>query len=306
MGPQGAIVRNALILFFTLASISFSSFASINTSKHNPSNLQTASVSNYVIDLSSGKTLYRKNSNVVMPIASLTKLMTAMVTLDAKLPLNQKITFTKTDREHMYNTYSRVRVGSELSRGETMHIALMSSENLAAAALAANYPGGYKAFIRAMNAKAKALGMTHTHFVDSSGLNPKNQSTASDVAKMVRAAYKYPEIRKYSTNGAVHTAYFTHPRYKLGYTNTNALVRGKKWDVNLSKTGFLDEAGRCLAMVTTIDGKKILMVMLDSQGKLTPIGDAGRIKQWLQTGKSKAITADAKYYQQQKLKQLTQ
>ena len=298
-------MRNALILFFTLASVSFSSFASINTSKLNPSNLQTAAVSAYVIDLSSGKTLYHKNSNVVMPIASLTKLMTAMVTLDAKLPLNQKITFTQTDREHMYNTYSRVRVGSELSRGETMHIALMSSENLAAAALAANYPGGYNAFIRAMNAKAKALGMTHTHFVDSSGLNPKNHSTASDVAKMVRAAYKYHEIRKYSTNGAVHTAYFTHPRYKLGYTNTNALVRGEKWNVNLSKTGYLDEAGRCLAMVTTIDGKKILMVMLDSQGKLTPIGDAGRIKQWLQTGKSKSITADAKYYQQQKLKELT-
>ena len=188
-----------------------------------------------------------------------------------------------------------------------MHIALMSSENLAAAALAANYPGGYKAFIRAMNAKAKALGMTHTHFVDSSGLNPKNQSTASDVAKMVRAAYKYPEIRKYTTNGAVHTAYFTHPRYKLGYTNTNtnALVRGEKWKVNVSKTGYLDEAGRCLAMVTTIDGKKILMVMLDSQGKMTPIGDAGRIKQWLQTGKSKAISTDAKFYQQQKLKELT-
>ncbi|EAS64570.1 D-alanyl-D-alanine endopeptidase [Photobacterium angustum] len=297
-------MRNAFILFFTLASISFSSMASINTSKLDPNKLQTASVSNYVIDLSTGKTLYKKNSNVKMPIASLTKLMTAMVTLDAKLPLNEKLTFTPTDKERMYNTYTRIRMGSTLSRGETIHIALMSSENLAAATLAGNYPGGYEAFIKAMNRKAKSLGMTNTHFVDSSGLDPHNHSTASDVAKMVRAAYKYPEIRKYSTS-PVHTAYFGKPSYKLGYTNTNALARGKKWTVNLTKTGYLDEAGRCLGMVTTIDGKRILMVMLDSQGKLTPIGDAGRIKQWLQTGKSKPITADAKYYQQQKLKELT-
>lgn len=297
-------MRNALILFFTLASVSFSSMASINTSKLNPSKLQTASVSNYVMDLSTGKTLYHKNANVKMPIASLTKLMTAMVALDAKIPLSRKITFTKKDKAHMYNTYTRIRMGSTLSRGETIRIALMSSENLAAAALATNYPGGHAAFIRAMNRKAKALGMHNTHFVDSSGLDARNRSTASDVAKMVRAAHRYQTIRKYSTT-PVHTASFGIPHYKLAYTNTNALVRGKKWAMNVSKTGFLNAAGRCLGMVTTISGKKILMVMLDSQGKMTPVGDAGRIKDWLLTGKSKPISADAKYYQRMKLKKLT-
>ncbi|MGR5227361.1 D-alanyl-D-alanine endopeptidase [Photobacterium damselae] len=297
-------MRRAIALAVALVSFSFSATASINTSKLKADNLHTASVSTYVMDLSAGRTLYKKNSNLVMPIASITKLMTAMVTLDAKLPLNEKITFNKADKERMYNNYTRVRLGSTLSRGETIHIALMSSENLAAAALAGHYPGGSKAFVKAMNAKAKALGMTHTRFVDSSGLDPRNVSTASDVSKLVRAAYKYRQIRKYSTT-PVHTAYFGKPNYKLGYTNTNALARGKKWTVNLTKTGHLKVAGHCLAMVTTIQGRKYLMVMLDTQGKLTPVGDAGRIKKWLETGHSGDISASAKAYQTQKYKQLT-
>lgn len=301
--PQGAIVGRALLFIFSLVSVSIATSAHATTAKLDPNNIQTASVSTYVTDLKSGKTLYKKNQNVVMPLASITKLMTAMVTLDAKLPLDEKITFKPIDKKRMYNGYTRIRMESRLSRGETIHIALMSSENLAAAALAGNYPGGYNAFIKAMNAKAKALGMTNTRFVDSSGLDPKNVSTASDINKMAKAAYKYTKIREYSTT-PVHTVYFSKPKYKLGYTNTNVLARGKKWDVEMTKTGYLDIAGHCLTMITKIDGKEILMVMLDAQGKLTPIGDAGRIKKWLQTGNSGKISDSAKNYQQVKLADL--
>lgn len=282
-----------------------SAIAATDKTNLDPSKIQTASVSTYVTDLKSGETLFQKNADIVMPIASITKLMTAMVVLDADLSLKEKITFDKTDKERIYNGYSRIRMESQLSRGEAIHIALMSSENLASAALADNYPGGYSAFVEAMNAKAKSLGMTDTRFVDSSGLSPKNVSTAADISKMVKAAYDYPEIRKYSTT-PVHTAYFKKPRYKLGYTNTNALARGKKWNVELSKTGYLDIAGYCLAMVTSIDGNKLLMVMLDAYGKLTPVGDAGRIKRWIQTGNSGKISDSAKHYQRTKLAELTQ
>ncbi|MCW8327959.1 D-alanyl-D-alanine endopeptidase [Photobacterium sp. SDRW27] len=298
-----------LLLILTLMCTSPLAVAKANTAQAYPDNLdpnkiETASVSTYVTDLSSGKTLFKKNSDVVMPIASITKLMTAMVVLDADLSLKEKITFDKTDKERIYNGYSRIRMASQLSRGEAIHIALMSSENLASAALADNYPGGYTAFVEAMNSKAQSLGMNDTLFVDSSGLSPDNVSTAADITKMVKAAYQYPEIRKYSTT-PVHTAYFKKPKYKLGYTNTNALARGKKWSVGLSKTGYLDIAGYCLAMVANIEGKELLMVMLDAYGKLTPVGDAGRIKKWIQTGQSGKISDSAKHYQKSKLTELT-
>ncbi|MGR5144204.1 D-alanyl-D-alanine endopeptidase [Photobacterium sp. DNB23_23_1] len=288
-----------------LVSISLALFISTShASKLNPDNIQTASVSTLVTDLKTNKTLFQKNTELVMPIASLTKVMTAMVVLDAKLPLDEAISFKKIDKERIYNGYSRIRMDSTLSRGVTLHIALMSSENLATAALARQYPGGYDAFIKAMNTKAKALGMTDTVFVDSSGLNPENVSTAADITKMIKAAYQYPTIKKYSTT-PVHTAYFKKPRYKLGYTNTNALVRGQKWDVTLSKTGYLDIAGHCLAMITQVEGKELLIVTLDAYGKLTPIGDAGRVKKWLQSGNSGKVSESAMHYQKQKLSTLT-
>lgn len=294
-----------LLYVLTAVGISFSSAVLAQPARLDPNRIETASVSTYVTDLKSGQTLFQKNSDIVMPIASITKLMTAMVVLDAKLPLKEKITFDTTDKDRIYNGYSRIRMESQLSRGEAIHIALMSSENLASAALADHYPGGYDAFIQAMNDKAKSLGMSKTRFVDSSGLSPENVSTAADLSKMVKAAYQYPEIRKYSTT-PVHTAYFKKPRYKLGYTNTNALVRGQKWKVELSKTGYLDIAGHCLAMIANIDGKKLLMVMLDAYGKLTPVGDAGRIKKWIQTGNSGKISDSAKHYQKAKLTELAQ
>ncbi|MCK5648389.1 MAG: serine hydrolase, partial [Gammaproteobacteria bacterium] len=218
---------------------------------------------------------------------------------DAKLSLKEKIRFAKEDKTSINNYYSRVRIGSQLSRGDVLRIALMSSENLAASALGRTYPGGSSAFVKAMNKKAKALGMKQTHFVNSTGLSEKNVSTASDLAKMVAAATKYPLIKKYSTT-KVYTARFKKPRYNLAYTNTNVLVRAGHQDVKLSKTGYLDEAGRCLVMLRKIDNKDVIMVFLDSFGKRSPIGDANRIKKWLQTGNQGKVAKAASNYERVK------
>lgn len=268
-----------------------------------PAKLQLASVSAYVADYKTGKVITAKNADTLMPIASITKLMTAMVILDAGQSLTEKITFTQNHRALIEYSYSRIRVGSQISRGEAIRLALMSSENLASAALGAHYPGGYTAFVKAMNAKAKMLGMDRSQFVEATGLSPMNRSTARDLSRLVTAAYSYPLIRKYSTT-PTHTANFNKPNYVLGYTNSNLLVRGSSWQIGLSKTGFLNKAGRCLVMVATLQGKPTVMIMLDSYGKRTPVGDAGRIKKWLETGNSGPITREAQQYQQQKLAQL--
>ncbi len=266
----------------------------------NPKNLQLASVSAYVADYKTGKTIASKNADLAMPIASITKLMTAIVVLDSGQSLKEKITFNQNHRALIEYGHSRIRTGSQISRGEAIHLALMSSENLAAAALGASYPGGYTAFVKAMNAKAKMLGMERTQFVEATGLSPMNRSTARDLSRLVTAAYNYPLIRQYSTT-ATHTANFSKPNYVLGYTNTNVLVRGDKWNVSLSKTGYLNEAGRCLVMVAKLQGKQTVMIMLDSYGKRTPVGDAGRIKKWLETGNSGSISPSATQYQKTKL-----
>ncbi|WP_198264083.1 D-alanyl-D-alanine endopeptidase [sulfur-oxidizing endosymbiont of Gigantopelta aegis] len=259
-----------------------------------------ASVSAIALDLKNNAVLFEKHAHIIMPIASITKLMTAMVILDAKLSLKEKIRFAKADKNNINNYFSRIRIGSELSRGDTLRIALMSSENLATAALARTYPGGSVAFVKAMNKKAKQLGMKKTVFVNSTGLSEKNISTATDLAKMVAAASHYPEIKKYSTT-KVYTANFKKPRYRLAYTNTNVLVRAGHRDVKLSKTGYLDEAGRCLVMLRRIDNKDVVMVFLDSFGKRSPIGDANRVKKWLQTGKRGKVAKAAANYQRVKL-----
>ncbi len=259
-----------------------------------------ASVSAAVANLKTGEPLFNKNAQLVMPIASITKVMTAMVVLDAKLPLDEKIKFTKADKQRINSYFSRIRLDSEISRAEVLRLALMSSENLAAAALAANYPGGYNAFVKAMNKKAKSLGMKNTRFVDSAGLSVENVSTARDLSLMVAAAAKYPKIKEYSTS-AVHTAYFKKPKYKLGYTNTNGLVRAGKWEISLSKTGYLDEAGRCLVMITELKGEPVVMVMLDSFGKRSPLGDANRLKKWITTGNVSKVASAASNYEQTKL-----
>lgn len=262
--------------------------------------LKLASVSALAMDAETGELLFEKHANLRMPIASLTKVMTAMVVLDSRQSLSEKIRFSEADRRSINHYFSRIRMGSELPRGEALRLALMSSENLAAAALANNFPGGESQFVAAMNAKAAELGMRNTRFVDSSGLSPKNISTAVDLAKMVAAAAEYPEIQRYSTT-AVHTANFSRPGYKLAYVNTNPLLRYKRWQAELSKTGYLDLAGRCLVMKTEVDDRPVVMVMLDSFGKSSPVGDAGRIKRWIENGEVGRVASSAARYQRSKL-----
>ncbi|UTF59915.1 D-alanyl-D-alanine endopeptidase [Gilvimarinus sp. DA14] len=261
--------------------------------------LQLASVSAQVMPLQSEQPLFEKRSDWVMPIASITKVMTAIVVLDSKADMDERLKVEKRHFPAAANAYSRIRPGSAAKRSDLLKIALMSSENYAAYLLAWHHPGGYDAFIEAMNAKARELGMLNTRFVDSSGLSEKNVSTASDLMRMVKAAYQYPEIREASTSSK-HDVWFTQPGYSLYYANTNPLVRSSRWDVSLSKTGYLIDAGRCLVMVTDIDGEEVGMVFLDSFGKRTPLGDAGRTKRWITSGTASQIAGAAQRYEIEK------
>ncbi|WP_233802144.1 D-alanyl-D-alanine endopeptidase [Paraburkholderia sp. HP33-1] len=246
----------------------------------------------YVIDQNSGESLFDKNSRAVVPIASITKLMTAMVVLDSKEAMTDQIEVTDEDRDYEKNTGSRLSVGSVLSREDMLHIALMASENRAAAALSRYYPGGRPAFLAAMNAKAKQLGMNDTHFENPTGLTSMNVSSARDLVKMVNAAYQYPLIRKFSTDHSYEV--YTGKR-TLAYNSTNALVRNPTWDIGLQKTGFINEAGECLVMQATIDGRPMVMVLLDSSGKYSRFADATRLRTWLDNGggQPRITSADA-------------
>jgi len=246
----------------------------------------------YVIDQNSGESLFDKNSRAVVPIASITKLMTAMVVLDSKEPMTDQIEVTDEDRDYEKNTGSRLSVGSVLSREDMLHIALMASENRAAAALSRYFPGGRPAFLAAMNAKAKQLGMTDTHFENPTGLTSQNVSSARDLVKMVNAAYQYPIIRRFSTDHSYEV--YTGKR-SLAYNSTNALVRNPTWDIGLQKTGFINEAGECLVMQATIHGRPMIMVLLDSSGKYSRFADATRLRTWLDNGGDQAriTSADA-------------
>ena len=245
----------------------------------------------FVVDQNTSEVLFDKNSNVVVPIASITKLMTAMVVLDSKAPLTDQIEVTDEDRDYEKHTGSRLRIGSVLSREDMIHIALMASENRAAAALSRYYPCGRPAFIAARNAKAKELGMNDTHFENPTGLTSHNVSTARDLVKMINAAYQYPLIRKFSTD----RSYEVYPgRGVLAYNSTNALVRNPTWDIGLQKTGFINEAGECLVMQATIHGRPMVMVLLDSSGKYSRFADATRLRKWLDDTDGQRITsADA-------------
>lgn len=248
----------------------------------NPAKLDVRSSSALVLDVNTGKTLYQKNATKVRPIASLTKLMTALVVLDAKQNLSQTLTVDKNDLDRVKHTHSRVRMGTKVTRRDALHLALMSSENRMASALARHYPGGRSAFVRAMNNKARALGMRNTHFYDSTGLSTRNVSTAQDLGKLAAAAYRQPLIRQF-TQDENREMRFSSPAYSLMFNNTNPLVKNPDWDVRLSKTGFTDEAGRCLVMRAKPDRQELAIVLLNSVGKRTPIGDANRIRQWLKS-----------------------
>jgi len=226
--------------------------------------------------------LYSKNTDVPMPIASITKLMTAMVILDAQLPLDEQIIIEKEDVDTLRGTRSKLKVGMTLTRDELLQLALMASENRAAAALARAYPGGVPAFVAAMNRKAEALGMMDTRFVDSTGLNSGNVSTAQDLVKMVKASYGYELIREYTT--APSHAVGLRKSRNLPFHNSNRLVKSKSWDIGLSKTGYIRDSGRCLVMQVRIAEQELIIVLLDSWGKYTRIADANRIKRWIETG----------------------
>ncbi len=243
--------------------------------------LRLASSKALVINQNTGEVIYAKNTNLPTPIASITKLMTAMVMLDAKQSLDEEITVSEGDVDYLKGSGSRLSVGSSLTRGDMLQVALMASENRAASAIASNYPGGKAVFVKAMNAKAQELGQNNTHFVDPTGLDSENVSTAEDLAKMVQAAYQYPEIRLATTSPS-REVYVEGHEYPVNFNNTNGLVRGGEWEIGLSKTGFINEAGRCLVMQVTIAGEPTIVVLLDSYGKLTRIGDAKRVRKWME------------------------
>lgn len=261
------------------SSASGASFGQLYGLHHTPDPLDLKSSVAFVMDQDTNEVVFDKNSNAVLPIASLTKLMTATVIVEANLPLDESITVTSEDVDTEKNSSSRLAVGSTMTRGEALHLALMSSENRAAHALGRTYPGGLPAFVAAMNAKARAVGMRDTRYVDPTGLSSRNQSSARDLAALVRVAYQQPLIRELSTS----------PEYavRLGarqvqFRNTNSLVRNPSWDIGLQKTGYIVEAGRCLVMQARMAGRKFIMVFLDSTGKYSRQADAERVRRWIE------------------------
>jgi D-alanyl-D-alanine endopeptidase (penicillin-binding protein 7) len=245
-----------------------------------PGRLALYSASALVIDQNTGQSLLEKQPDTVTPIASISKLMTAMVVLDAKLDLQELVSIGNEDVDGLKGTRSRLPVGTSMTRETAMLLALMSSENRAANSLGRHYPGGLPAFVQAMNKKALALGMTNSRFEEPTGLSSNNVSTAHDLARMVAAAARYPEIRAFSTT--------SEARVDLNgrltdFHNTNALVRSDTWEIGVSKTGYISEAGRCLVMQARVADKPVVIVLLDSVGKMTRVGDANRIKRWMES-----------------------
>jgi D-alanyl-D-alanine endopeptidase (penicillin-binding protein 7) len=291
-----------LALVLTLTGLSYSTATLANEApalNRDPANLHLASGSAMVIDLQTDKVLYSSNPDVIVPIASVTKLMTAMVVLDAKLPMDEYITVDISQTPEMKGVFSRVKLGSQLTRKDMLLITLMSSENRAAASLAHSYPGGYPAFILAMNAKAKALGMTHTAYVEPTGLSVYNVSTARDLTKLVLAARKYPMLSELSTTDE-KTVSFRKPAYTLGFRNTDHLVRKENWDIRLTKTGFTNQAGHCLVLLTTMANRPVSVVILDAFGKYTHFADASRLRKWIETGQSGPAPEVALQYKKEK------
>jgi D-alanyl-D-alanine endopeptidase (penicillin-binding protein 7) len=234
-----------------------------------------------IYDEQSQSPIYKKNAATVAPIASITKLMTAMVVLDAMQPLEEAVSVGIDDLDTLKGTRSRLRIGMSFPRSEMLKLALMASENRAASALARSYPGGKEAAVAAMNAKAQALGMLNTKFFDPTGLNSDNVSTAQDLVKLVAAARNYTLIHEYTTTGT-HSVDGWNGR-EMRFNNTNPLVKNESWEIGVSKTGYINEAGRCLVMEATIDRRPVIIVLLDSVGKRTRIGDANHIKGWMES-----------------------
>ncbi|NTW84894.1 MAG: peptidase S11 [Holophagaceae bacterium] len=255
------------------------SFLQAGTPRAQSGQLLLKSASALVLDQATGQTLLEKQAGAVLPIASITKLMTAMVLLDAHLDPQETLTISKDDKDELRHSKSRLPVGTRLPREQALLLALLASENRAAHALGRTFPGGLGVFVQAMNAKAKALGLVGARFVDPSGLSSANVATAHDLARILEAAYQYPEIRDFTTRPDTT---IRAGRRQIQFPNTNALVRNPRWTIGLSKTGYIEEAGRCLVMQASLANRPVLIILLDSWGKYTRLGDANRIKQWLE------------------------
>lgn len=256
------------------------SFGELNGLRLTEDPLELRSSVALVLDQDTHEVLLDKNAKAVLPIASLTKLMTSVVVVEAGQSLDEVLTISQDDVDTEKGSGSRLAVGTQLTRGEMLHLALMSSENRAAHALGRHYPGGLPAFVSAMNARAGLLGMGDTHYVEPTGLSSRNQSSARDLATLVSAAYQHPLIRELSTSPEYSVAV---GRRTLQYRNTNSLVRNPAWDIGLQKTGYISEAGRCLVMQAQLAGRKLIMVFLDSAGKYSRLGDAERVRHWIES-----------------------
>ena len=247
------------------------------------------------LDADADELVLARDAERSVPIASVTKLLTALVVVESGADLDEWLRIRDWDPRPPNNPFSHMRTGSELRRRDLLRIMLQASENLAAHTLARHHPGGFEAFVTAMNTTAARLGMTGSSFVEPSGLSPENRSTAADLVGLVRRAYDEPLLREYSTS-RFFEATFRSPRYVLRYGNTNRLLASSRWEVLLSKTGYLSESGRCLVMVTTLEGAPHVVVLLDSFGSRSPLGDAGRIRRWLETGEVGSVAPAAADY----------
>lgn len=286
-GRRHVVYRRVRHVAPAVAVLSAGEIAGLNRT-HDPLDLRSNVA--YVMDQTSSEVLFAKNATVALPIASITKLMTGLLVVQAQQDLNEVLTITDADVDRHKFTSSRLAVGTRMTRGNLLHIALMSSENRAAAALGRNYPGGIQAFVEAMNAKARELGMNDTHYVDANGLSSENVSSARDLARLVKVAHQEPLLRRYTTDPNYVVQAGGRP---LQYHNTNYLVAMPDWNIGLQKTGFINEAGRCLVMQAMIQGRNVIMVFLDSKGKQSRTADAGRMRRWLETLKPAGMSATA-------------
>lgn len=283
---MGVWLKTIVILGLLLSAGRHESHASSPAKTSHIPSLRSSAV--LVQDQRTGEYLIEKQSSQVMPIASITKLMTAMVVLDARLDLQEIISIEPEDVDTLRHSRSRLPVHSRLTRREALVLALMASENRAAHALGRTFPGGLSALVAQMNAKARELGLRETRFEDPSGLSGGNVASARDLARLVDAAHRYPQIRDFSTRD---TATLRFGRRSLQFINTNALVRSHRWRIGLSKTGYIEEAGKCLVMQARLANRPLVIVLLDSWGKYTRLGDAQRIKQWLEGPEPKPKSA---------------
>ena len=283
-GSRGKVFF-ATALFALLAGLGLRAEAAGTQSSAGP---QLKSAAALITDANNGEVLFERDAGRVVPIASITKLMTALVVLDGQQPLDEKVEITAADRWNGKGAFSRLPVGAKISRGDLLKLALMASENRAAKTLARNYPGGTPAFVRTMNAKAKALGMTRTKFDDPSGLSSNNVSSARDLAKLVTAASRDTRIREFST---LPSHEVRAGRNVLTYRNTNLLVGKPDWDILVQKTGFTNDAGECLVMQARIGDRPVNMVLMNSFGKLTRTADARRVRRWMEAQTEPTVAA---------------